>query len=64
MRWLVNGKVVDEEYEQNAGDVIENRLTWSGVTRKDLNSVFTCQANNTNLTAPQETGVILDLRRE
>ncbi|XP_065206080.1 synaptogenesis protein syg-2-like isoform X2 [Planococcus citri] len=62
VRWLMNGKVVDEEYEQNAGDVIENRLTWSGVTRKDLNSVFTCQATNTKLTDPQETGVILDLR--
>lgn len=60
----MNGEVIDEEYEQNAGDVIENRLTWTGITRKDLNSVFTCQATNTKLTDPQETSVILDLRRE
>lgn len=25
VRWLVNGRVKDEEYENNAGDVIENR---------------------------------------
>ncbi|PBC26581.1 Titin [Apis cerana cerana] len=25
VRWLVNGRVKDEEYEKNAGDVIENR---------------------------------------
>lgn len=25
VRWLVNGQVKDEEYEKNAGDVIENR---------------------------------------
>jgi len=23
--WLINGRVKDEEYENNAGDVIENR---------------------------------------
>ncbi|RLU16894.1 hypothetical protein DMN91_010963 [Ooceraea biroi] len=26
VRWLINGRVKDEEYENNAGDVIENRL--------------------------------------
>jgi len=25
VRWLINGRVKDEEYENNAGDVIENR---------------------------------------
>lgn len=25
VRWLVNGRMKDEEYENNAGDVIENR---------------------------------------
>lgn len=25
VRWLKNGRVKDEEYENNAGDVIENR---------------------------------------
>lgn len=64
VRWLINNEVVDDEYEVNAGDVIENKLTWPGVTRKDLNSIFTCQATNTKLTDPQESSIILDLRRE
>lgn len=64
VRWLVNGTILDEEYEVNAGDVIENKLTQPNVTRKDLNSIFTCQATNTNLTDPRENSVILDLRRE
>ena len=64
VRWLMNSRIVDEEYEVNAGDVIENKLTWSGVTRKDLNAAFTCQATNTKLTDPQESNVILDMRRE
>lgn len=28
VRWLVNGRVKDEEYENNAGDVIENRYNF------------------------------------
>lgn len=64
VRWLVNGAVVDEEFEVNAGDVIENKLTWSNITRRDLNSMFTCQATNTKLTDPLESSVILNLRRE
>ncbi|GLG98679.1 Uncharacterized protein GBIM_05288 [Gryllus bimaculatus] len=61
VRWLVNGVLVDDEYEHNAGDVIENRLMWNTVGRQDLNSVFSCQANNTNLTEPRETSLTLDL---
>ncbi|XP_054258720.1 nephrin-like [Macrosteles quadrilineatus] len=61
VRWLVNGQLVDDEYEHNSGDVIENRLTWSSITRKDLESVFSCQASNTNLTDPRETSLVLDL---
>ncbi|KAF2894573.1 hypothetical protein ILUMI_11600, partial [Ignelater luminosus] len=61
VRWLVNGMLVDEQYEHNAGDVIENRLVWSGVSRKDLDAIFTCQAVNTILTEPKEAMVTLDL---
>lgn len=31
VRWLVNGRVKDEEYEHNAGDVIENRYNFFDV---------------------------------
>lgn len=64
VRWLVNGQVVDDEYEHNSGDVIENRLSWVNVTRKDLESVFSCQASNTNLTDPRETSLVLDMFRK
>lgn len=62
--WLKNGKVVDDEYEHNAGDVIENRLRWPNVGREDLNSEFTCQAENTKLMEPRQAKFTLDLRRE
>ncbi|XP_049820104.1 neural cell adhesion molecule 2, partial [Aethina tumida] len=61
VRWLVNGHVVDDQYEHNAGDVIENRLVWPSVSRKDLDALFTCQAVNTKLTEPKETSVVLEL---
>lgn len=62
VRWLVNGIPVDDQYEHNAGDVIENRLVWPAVSRKDLDSKFTCQAINTVMTEPKEASVDLDLR--
>uniref|UniRef100_A0A8D8TAK1 Protein turtle homolog A n=1 Tax=Cacopsylla melanoneura TaxID=428564 RepID=A0A8D8TAK1_9HEMI len=65
VRWLINNVTVDELYEQNSGDVIENRLVWpSGnrtVKRKDLNAIFTCQAINTDLVDPREISLVLDL---
>lgn len=64
VRWLVNGVVVDDEYEHNSGDVIENRLNWRAVSRKDLNSIFSCEANNTLLSEPRESSVVLQLYRK
>uniref|UniRef100_A0AAR5Q314 Ig-like domain-containing protein n=1 Tax=Dendroctonus ponderosae TaxID=77166 RepID=A0AAR5Q314_DENPD len=61
VRWLVNGVVVDDEYEHDAGDVIENKLTWPSVSRKDLDAIFTCQAQNTLLTQPKDAAVLLEL---
>lgn len=61
VRWLVNGLLVDDQYEHNSGDVIENRLLWPSVQRTDLNAVFTCQAVNTLLVEPKENSYVLDL---
>lgn len=61
VRWLVNGVVVDDEYEHDAGDVIENKLTWPSMSRKDLDAIFTCQAQNTLLTQPKDAAVLLQL---
>lgn len=57
----MNGLLVDDQYEKNTGDVIENRLTWPAVQRADLNSLFTCQAVNTKLVEPKERSYVLDL---
>lgn len=64
VRWLINGQVKDEEYEKNAGDVIENRLSLQPITRSDLGSNFTCQARNTDLIEPKESSITLELNRE
>ncbi|KAG5676002.1 hypothetical protein PVAND_005857 [Polypedilum vanderplanki] len=61
VRWLVNGLIVDEQVEQQTGDVTENRLMWPSVARSDLNSIFTCQAINTQLVEPRESSYVLDL---
>lgn len=61
---MVNGLLVDDQYEHNSGDVIENRLLWPAVQRTDLNSVFTCQAVNTMLVEPKESSYVMDLHCE
>ncbi|CRL01064.1 CLUMA_CG014257, isoform A [Clunio marinus] len=61
VRWLVNGLIVDEQVEQSTGDLNENRLMWPSVQRSDLNSIFTCQAINTQLVEPRESSFVLDL---
>lgn len=64
VRWLINGMQVDDQYEHNSGDVIENRLLWPSVQRSDLNSIFTCQADNTKLVEAKETSFVLDMNCE
>ena len=64
VRWLINGLPVDDQYEHNSGDVIENRLLWPQIQRNDLNSIFTCQASNTKLVEPKETSFVLDMHCE
>ncbi|KAF9787601.1 hypothetical protein SFRURICE_001653 [Spodoptera frugiperda] len=61
VRWLVNGVLVDEEYEHNTGDVIENRLLWPAIRRLDYAAVFTCQATNSHLVPPKELSLVLDM---
>lgn len=53
--------LVDEEYEHNTGDVIENRLLWPAVSRADYAAVFTCQAANSQLVPPREVSLVLDM---
>lgn len=64
VRWLVNGLVQDDQIEQTTGDLTENRLMWPSVQRHDLNSIFTCQAINTQLVEARESSYVLDLHRK
>ncbi|XP_058819211.1 hemicentin-2-like [Topomyia yanbarensis] len=61
VRWLINGVIVDDQFEHNSGDIIENRLLWPTIQRSDLNSIFTCQTMNTRLAEAKETSYVLDM---
>lgn len=62
--WFLNGQSIDEEYEQNSGNIIENRLLWPSIQRHDLYSIFTCRAFNTKAIAPRERRLVLDMYRK
>lgn len=62
--WFLNGQPIDEEYEQNSGNIIENRLLWPSIQRHDLYSIFTCRAFNTKAIAPREKRLVLDMYRK
>jgi hypothetical protein len=62
--WFMNGNLVDDEYEHNSGNIIENRLLWPSLQRVDLYSVFTCRAANTKAVAPREKRLVLDMYRK
>ncbi|XP_055592434.1 nephrin-like [Uranotaenia lowii] len=59
--WFINDNLVDNQIEQNTGNVIENRLLWTSVQRHHLHSVFTCQARNTKLMPPRISKFTLDM---
>lgn len=64
VRWLINGDVVDDQYEHNFGDVIENRLMRPPLYRENLGAIFTCQAVNTAIVKPKESSYMLDMLRK
>lgn len=59
--WFINDNLVDNQIEQNTGNVIENRLLWQSVQRHHLHSVFTCKATNTKLVPPLYRRIELDM---
>ncbi|XP_012276028.1 hemicentin-2 [Orussus abietinus] len=58
--WFVNGKETDgiSKIEQN---IVVNKLTVPQLRREHLNTTYKCRATNTNLIAPLEKTVILDV---
>ena len=61
VEWYINGNLVDNQIEQNTGNVIENRLMWPSIQRHQLHSVFTCSASNTKLMEPKNAKFVLDM---
>ncbi|XP_050101406.1 uncharacterized protein LOC126581643 [Anopheles aquasalis] len=59
--WFINDNLVDNQIEQNTGNIIENRLLWTSIQRHQLHSIFTCQASNTKLMQPRTEKFELDM---
>lgn len=55
---------MDDQYEHNFGDVIENRLMRPPLYRENLGAIFTCQAVNTLIVKPKESSYVLDMLRK
>jgi hypothetical protein len=62
--WFMNDKLVDDEFEQSSGNVIENRLLWPSLQRENLHAKFSCRASNTKTIAPREKSLIVDMYRK
>jgi hypothetical protein len=60
----MNEELVDDEFEQSSGNVIENRLLWPSLQRENLNAKFTCRASNTKSILPRERSLMVDMYRE
>ncbi|KAG7204266.1 hypothetical protein KM043_002088 [Ampulex compressa] len=59
--WHFEGKMLDDTYTLEHGDVTINRLDISKVTRDFLRARLTCRATNTQLVTPLTAEVILDV---
>ena len=63
LTWWRNEALIDDTYEVINNETT-NILTINRVERKDLNSIFTCQALSQQLDIPVSTQVRLDLTCE
>lgn len=62
--WYFEGKLLDDTYTLEHGDVTINRLDVSRVTRDFLRAKLICRASNTQLMSPLTSEIILDVNRE
>lgn len=76
--WLKDGIVVDETYSfvnksnknpqdsssSSSSSFTFNELELTNLGRKDLFSVYMCQASNNNISSPVSSSVILDINCE
>ncbi|KAE8750322.1 hypothetical protein FOCC_FOCC002882, partial [Frankliniella occidentalis] len=59
--WWLENALVDDTSEHVTDGKVQNVLRLERLERKQLNSVYTCQAANNQLAAPVSTAVTLDL---
>ncbi|XP_043500161.1 neural cell adhesion molecule 2-like [Polistes fuscatus] len=59
--WYFEGKLFDDTYTLEHGDVTINRLDVSRVTRDFLRARLICRASNTQLMSPLTSEIILDI---
>ncbi|XP_037794157.1 nephrin-like, partial [Penaeus monodon] len=59
--WWHGGALLDEVSEQVTPSMTSNTLTLPNLSRQHLHRVITCQAQNSNLTAPLLSAVTLDM---
>ena len=62
--WLKNDKMLDDSIDESSQDISVNVLEIYDLKREDMGSLLVCQAENTNLTDPLTTAVILDIYGE
>lgn len=61
LRWYKNNQSIDESYSLSSNNLtVYNDLVLNRLTRSDLNSILTCEANN-NITKPIKSSVSIDI---
>uniref|UniRef100_T1J7Y1 Ig-like domain-containing protein n=1 Tax=Strigamia maritima TaxID=126957 RepID=T1J7Y1_STRMM len=53
--------MLDDSYEVTSLGIVRNDLLVPVLTRQDFSTVFTCKANNNNITNPKSTSVTVDM---
>ncbi|XP_022257956.1 nephrin-like, partial [Limulus polyphemus] len=59
--WWKNGKLINDDYTEPSPGVVHNVLSISSLDRDDLLSMLSCVANNSNITSPLNTTIVVDL---
>ncbi|KAG7204013.1 hypothetical protein KM043_001875 [Ampulex compressa] len=59
--WLINGKEVSGKLKENGQNIVVSKLTIPQLRREHRNTTYKCRAANTNLIAPLEKSVVLDI---
>ncbi|XP_076645162.1 neural cell adhesion molecule 2 [Halictus rubicundus] len=59
--WHFEGRLLDDTYTLEHGDITINRLDTSKVTREFRGAKLTCRASNTHLIPPQTSEIVLDV---